>query len=109
MFNLRRFRLSFTLLAAMATFSFAQPIKMAPIAVLGKVARPGNFSYRQTTVSGALVSAGGIAKDGDPTRVRIRRGFLLNPAKARDLQFNYERVKKLEEPDMPLSPGDVIE
>jgi len=78
-------------------------------AILGAVAKPGNFVYEKTTVRLALELAGGLLKTADRGRIAVRRGFLTDPVNSQSMMFDYRKVLDGKAPDMELLPGDVIE
>lgn len=79
-------------------------------AVAGEVLHPMSFAWRpgeKITVSKAIEQAGGLKKDGD-TRGVLRKGYLVDVTKSRDLPFDLKQVAKGKQNDMPVDPGDVI-
>jgi hypothetical protein len=59
-------------------------------------------------LSQALHEAGGPSRNGDPHNGILRRGYLLNPATARDIHFDPERILYHQVADVDLLPGDVV-
>jgi len=80
--------------------------------VMGAVLRQGTFLYAEAdrmTVMKALALVGGITKNGDTHHVRLRKGFLANPAASRDIPFDVEKILARKQPDLPIDAGDELE
>lgn len=80
-------------------------------AIDGAVNAPAAFDYlpeEHMTLTKAIAKAGGIAKNGDKHKAVLRKGYLLNPAKSRDLPFDPEAVTKGKSKDWDVEPGDVV-
>lgn len=80
-------------------------------AVLGEVGAPKTFEMRpgeKVTVMQALAKAGDFSKKADHHRAVLSRGYLLDPAKARAIPFDPELVKRGEQPNMMMEPGDAL-
>lgn len=79
-------------------------------AVVGAVASPSTFDYRQpVTLKQALVDAGGFKPDADRRSVLLIRGMLRDPAKAETQIIDFDRIARGEQPDIPLEPGDLVQ
>jgi len=77
------------------------------IYVLGKVEKPGVFDFQEgLTALDACILAGGFAKYAAPNRTVITRRE-SNEAQ-QTINVNLEKVRKGEEKDIPLRPGDRI-
>ncbi len=80
-------------------------------AVLGEVNAPNTFPYRAGTklsLLQAIAGAGDLSKKADRHRGILSRGFLLDPTKAKPIAFDPELVKKGEQPNMEIEPGDAV-
>ena len=80
-------------------------------AVLGEVNAPNTFALRQgekVRVLQAIQRAGDFSKKADHHRAILSKGYLLDPTKARAIPFDPDLVKKGEQPNMELDPGDAV-
>lgn len=78
-----------------------------PVYVIGAVDKPGALYLRdQTTVSRAVASAGGPARNGDETRVSI---FRRDAAETRIIDVDLAKIKTGESVDEILKPFDIID
>jgi polysaccharide export outer membrane protein len=77
------------------------------IYVLGKVEKPGIYDFQEgLTALDACILAGGFAKYAAPNRTVITRRFL--DGKEKRIDINLDRVRKGQDTDVPLEPGDRI-
>jgi polysaccharide export outer membrane protein len=76
------------------------------IYVLGEVARPDLFAFRdEMSLSKALAFAKGFTPDADTSRIHVVRGSLTNP----DLYVvNLDHIMKGKVRDITLHPGDIV-
>lgn len=80
-------------------------------AVLGEVNHPNTFPYRsgaKMNLLQALSSAGDLSKKADRHHGVLSKGYLLDPTKSRQVPFDPELVKKGEQPNMEIEPGDAV-
>lgn len=78
-----------------------------PIFVIGGVNSPTQLSLRtQTTVSRAVASAGGVAKEGIATDVTI---FRRGDGRAEVIETSLSKIESGETADIELKPFDVVE
>lgn len=79
-------------------------------AVLGAVPAPMTFDYKQpVTLTKAITDAGGFRPDADRGAIVVMRNMLGDPAKARSVVIDYNRIARGQEPDFQLMPGDVVQ
>jgi len=81
-------------------------LEAEPIYIIGGVASPKQISSRsQTTVSRAIASAGGLAKDADPSKIVIfRRG-----GESRIIEVDLDAVKAEKAQDVVLQAYDIVD
>jgi len=80
-------------------------------AVLGEVASPNTFpcgSAAKITLKQAIAGAGGLSKKANQHRGVLSKGYLLDPTKARAIPFDPDLVRRGEQPDMDVEPGDAV-
>jgi protein involved in polysaccharide export with SLBB domain len=80
-------------------------------AVLGEVNAPNTFEYRtgeKVRLLQAIARAGDLSKRADHHRGVLSKGYLLDPTKARQIPFDPDLVKKGDQPNMELDPGDAV-
>lgn len=78
-----------------------------PIYVIGGVINPKQINARaRTTVSRAVDSAGGFAKNADRKRIRI---FRREKSETKIIEVDYEKIESSPENDIVLQAFDVIE
>lgn len=77
-----------------------------PVYLLGAVATQGKLDFRpDLTVSRAIDSAGGITKDGSPTRISIFR----REGGSSTLAVDLEKIRSKSTDDVKLRPYDIID
>ena len=79
--------------------------------ISGEVATPSVTPFRpaeRITVTSAIARAGGLTKAADRRKGVLRKGFLIDPTKARDIVFDYDAILKKTQRDWAVEPGDVI-
>jgi polysaccharide biosynthesis/export protein len=88
-------------------FVFIRPASVASVYVLGAVASPNiiPFSRDRSSVAGAIITAGGMQKYAQKSRVAIIRGGLAQP---RIADVDYQAIVKGRTPDVLLEPGDIV-
>lgn len=79
-------------------------------AVLGAVAAPSTTDYTHPiSLKQAIIDAGGFKPDADRKSVVLIRGMLTDPATAKSIPLNYDKLASGENPDIQLGPGDVVQ
>lgn len=79
-------------------------------AVIGAVASPTTFEYRQPMkLSEAIVAAGGFRPNADRRNLMLIRNMLRDPARAETVVINYDDIASGKTPDIPLMPGDMVQ
>ena len=82
-------------------------LEAQPIYVIGGVANPKQISTNsQITLSRAIASAGGIAKDGDEKKIII---FRRNGTETKTIEADMEKIKTEEQEDVILQAFDIVE
>jgi polysaccharide export outer membrane protein len=82
-------------------------LEARPIYVIGGVASPRRIATRAAmTLSRAISTSGGVAKNGDPERITIYRRSRSATA---TIEVNLERVRAGLEPDPALEAFDIVE
>lgn len=85
--------------------------KSLAYAILGEVGVPATIEMKageRIKILDALDRAGGLTKKADKHRGNLVKGYLINPVLARALPFDPEKVRKGEQPNMEIDPGDAI-
>jgi len=78
--------------------------------VVGAVASPGTFDLRKpTTLTEAIVQAGGFRPDADRGAIVLIRGMLTDPAQAKPVTLNYDEIASGRRTDVALEPGDMVQ
>lgn len=80
-------------------------------AVLGEVNMPNTFEYRsgdKMRLLQAIARAGDLSKKADHHRGILSKGYLLDPTRARPVPFDPDLVKKGQQPNMEIDPGDAV-
>lgn len=79
-------------------------------AVIGAVASPTTFEYKQPMkLSEAIVAAGGFRPNADRRSLMLVRNMLRDPARAETVVINYDDIASGKAPDIPLMPGDMVQ
>ncbi len=79
-------------------------------AVVGAVASPTTFEYRQPMkLSEAIVAAGGFRPSADRRNLVLIRNMLRDPARAETVIINYDEIASGKAQDIPLMPGDMVQ
>ncbi len=60
------------------------------------------------TITHAVSVAGGLTKRAEHHRGILRKGYLLNPTKTRDIIFDYDAIKNKKQQDFEVEAGDVV-
>ena len=78
--------------------------------VIGSVVAPQTFSYNgAATLTQAITDAGGFRPDADRANIILAQNMLNDPSKARQIVINYDKIRKGEQTDITLQPGDLVE
>ena len=78
-----------------------------PIYIIGGIAAPKRISSRtKTTLSRAIASAGGFAKDAEPENITI---FRREGNETKIIEAKYEDIEKNADKDILLLPFDVVD
>ena len=81
--------------------------RAVPVYVIGAVNSPRPvFSRAQITVSRAIASAGGLAKDADATKVNI---FRRDGAETKSIEVDLDKIKRGVTDDVVLASFDIID
>lgn len=56
----------------------------------------------------AIARAGDLSKKADHHRGILSKGYLLDPTRARPVPFDPDLVKKGQQPNMEIDPGDAV-
>jgi len=79
-------------------------------AVLGSVASPRTFDYKQpVTLTEAITDAGGFKPEADRRRVVIVKNMLSDPTRSETVTVNYDEIAARRRPDLTLQPGDLVQ
>lgn len=79
-------------------------------AVVGAVPTPGAHEFKgKVTLSQAIVDAGGFLPNADRKHIMLIRNMLTNPAQARNIPIDYDKLLAKAIPDIELQPGDMIQ
>ena len=85
----------------------AENVPASSVAILGQIARPGNYNYSAGMTLIRLISqAGGFTTIADPGHVRIVR--FSAPGKSKAIHVNTARILDGNENDIALEVGDVV-
>ena len=79
--------------------------------VLGEVVHQGAFAcgiLEKMTVLRAVAMAGGPLKGADGHKALLRKRYLLNPATARDIPFDLDKILARKQPDLGVEAGDAV-
>lgn len=78
--------------------------------VVGAVPNPVTMDYHgPVPLSKAIAQAGGFKPTADRKSVTILRNMLTDPAHARAITVDYDKIAKGEQPDIPLDAGDLVQ
>lgn len=80
-------------------------------AVLGEVLHPSTFDYPadgKMTVLQALQQVGGTKRGADSRKAVLRKGFLHDPTRARDIAVDLDQVRKQKQRNWEIAPGDAL-
>ncbi|MGC8666774.1 MAG: SLBB domain-containing protein [Chthonomonadales bacterium] len=78
--------------------------------VVGAVPNPVTMDYKgPVLLTKAIAEAGGFKPNADRKGVTILKNMLTDPAHARALTIDYDKIAKGEQPDIPLDPGDMVQ
>ena len=77
----------------------------------GEVMAANVFPYVpgfKMTITKAVGVAGGLTKKAEHHRGVLRKGYLINPTKTRDIIFDYDAIKNKKQQDFEVEAGDVV-
>ena len=78
--------------------------------VIGSVVAPQTFPYKgNVMLTQAITDAGGFRPDADRANIILAQNMLNDPSKAKQIVINYDKLRKGEQTDIALQPGDLIE
>ena len=78
--------------------------------VVGAVPNPVTMDYRgPVLLTKAIAEAGGFKPTADRKSVTILKNMLTDPAHARAITVDYDKIVKGDRPDIPLDPGDMVQ
>jgi protein involved in polysaccharide export with SLBB domain len=78
--------------------------------VIGSVVAPQTFSYKgAVTLTQAITDAGGFRPEADRANIILAQNMLNDPSRARQIVISYDKIRKGEQTDIALQPGDLIE
>lgn len=60
------------------------------------------------TITRAVSIAGGLTKKAEHHKGVLRKGYLINPTKVRDIIFDYDAIKNKKQQDFEVEAGDVV-
>ncbi len=85
-------------------------LKAAPVYIVGEVVKPGEFGIPEEglPLTQALAMASGINRDAKAKAIKIYRRKAGSP-QPEVLTINYNAIRQGEQPDIVLSPFDIVE
>ena len=82
-------------------------VEASPIYVIGGVNNPRQLSSREeTTISRAIASAGGLAKEGIENDITVYR---RDGKEARSLRIDLKKIRSKQQEDLVLKPFDIVD